>query len=157
MIGETAMAGKIVDRRDKERQINPRSLENLKLGAEARNQDKQRTNLTLLPETAHWLKGTGNASEKVDELVAEARRGNLGSAPGASEQVEQLQKALEQEREKVRQLEQAVKAETERANDAVLDGLKAATILHEALKFKSNNATPIKARIREALKLIDDV
>ena len=157
MIGETAMAGKIVDRRDKERQINPRSLENLKLGAEARNQDKQRTNLTLLPETAHWLKGTGNASEKVDELVAEARRGNLGSAPGASEQVEQLQKALEQEREKVKQLEQAVKAETERANDAVLDGLKAATILQEALKFKSNNATPIKAAIREALKLIDDI
>ena len=36
-------------------------------------------------------------------------------------------------------------------------GLKAATILHEALKFKSNNATPIKARIREALKLIDDI
>jgi hypothetical protein len=157
MIGETAMAGKIVDRRDKERQVNPRSLENLKLGAEARNQDKQRTNLTLLPETVQWLKGTGNASEKVDELVTEARRNNSVSAPGASEQVEQLQKALEQEREKVRQLEQAVRAETERANDAVLDGLKAATILQEALKFKSNNATPIKARIREALKLIDDI
>jgi len=157
MIGETAMAGKIVDRRDKERQVNPRSLENLKLGAEARNQDKKRTNLTLLPETVRWLKGWGNASDKVDELVTEARRNNSVSAPGASEQVEQLQKALEQEREKVRQLEQAVKAERDRADEYCSDGLKAATILQEALKFKSNNATPIKAAIREALKLIDDV
>jgi hypothetical protein len=151
------MADRIVDRRDKERQVNPRSLENLKLGAEARNQDKQRTNLTLLPETVRWLKDSGNASDKVDQLVREAQKNNSVSAPASDQQIEQLQKALKQEREKVKQLERILKEETERANDAVLDGLKAATILHEALKFKSNNATPIKARIREALKLIDDI
>ena len=151
------MAGKIVDRRDKERQINPRSLENLKLGAEARNQDKQRTNLTLLPETVEWLKGTGNASEKVDELVTEARRNNSVSAPGASEQVEQLQKALEQEREKVRQLERLLKEETERANEYCLEELKAAKILHEALKLKANAGGAIKNKIKAALKFIDDI
>jgi len=151
------MADRIVDRRDKERQVNPRSLENLKLGAEARNQDKQRTNLTLLPETVQWLKGTGNASEKVDELVTEARRNNSVSAPGASEQVEQLQKALEQEREKVRQLERLLKEETERANEYCLEELKAAKILHEALKLKANAGGAIKNKIKAALKFIDDI
>ena len=151
------MNEKIVDRRGKERQVNPRSLENLKLGAEARNQDKQRTNLTLLPETVRWLKGWGNASEKVDELVAEARRNNSVSTPAISEQVEQLQKAYEQEREKVKQLEQMLKAETERANEYCSEELKASKILHEALKLKANSGGAIKNKIKEALSFIDDI
>lgn len=59
------------------RQLNPRSLENLKLGAEARNQNKVRRNTTLLPETIQWLEERGNASLLIDSLVASARNGSL--------------------------------------------------------------------------------
>lgn len=59
------------------RQINPRSLENLKLGAEARRQDKIRRNCSLLAETIQWLEGSGNASNMIDILVASARSGSL--------------------------------------------------------------------------------
>lgn len=62
---------------EKHRQMNERSLENLKLGAQARDQGKIRTNCTLLPETLEWLKKHGNASHLIDELVKAARTGNL--------------------------------------------------------------------------------
>lgn len=55
------------------RKTNPRSLENLKLGAEARNQGKQKLNVTLLPKTIRWLKARGNASLAIDDLVANAK------------------------------------------------------------------------------------
>lgn len=60
---------------EKERQINPRSLENLKLGAEARRKGKIRRNTTLLPETIEWLEERGNVSEMIDQLVASAKNG----------------------------------------------------------------------------------
>lgn len=62
---------------DKEREINPRSRQNLNLGAKAKH--KARVNLTLLPETIEWLKeqGQGNASSMIDRLVASARNGEV--------------------------------------------------------------------------------
>lgn len=63
----------------KKKQVSQRSLENLKLGSEARRKDKQRHNFTLLPETVAWLKGTGNASDTIDALVTSARDGGLKS------------------------------------------------------------------------------
>lgn len=64
---------------DKERRINERSLENLKLGAVARRQGKERHNYTILPETHQWLEHSGNASRRLDELVASAKRGEIKS------------------------------------------------------------------------------
>jgi DNA polymerase III alpha subunit (gram-positive type) len=64
----------------KERQINPRSLENLKLGKTAGNKKKIRFNTTLLPETITWLKGCGNASDTIDALVTNFRDGRFGSS-----------------------------------------------------------------------------
>jgi len=61
----------------KERQINPRSLENLKLGAKARDKGKIRRNTTLLPETIEWLDSRGNASGLIDQLVKAAKSGEL--------------------------------------------------------------------------------
>ncbi|MUL39323.1 hypothetical protein [Gloeocapsopsis dulcis] len=61
----------------KERQINPRSLENLKLGAKARDKGKIRRNTTLLPATIAWLDKRGNASDLIDQLVKAAQRGEL--------------------------------------------------------------------------------
>lgn len=63
----------------KERQMNERSLENLKLGAQARYQGKLRQNFSILPETLEWLKKGGNASSRIDELVAAAKSGQLKS------------------------------------------------------------------------------
>lgn len=63
----------------KERRISERSLENLKLGAQSRNQGKVRQNFTLLPETLQWLKCSGNASSMIDDLVAIAKDGGLKS------------------------------------------------------------------------------
>jgi tellurite resistance protein len=62
---------------EKQRQMSERSLENLKLGAIARDQGKIRTNCTLLPETLEWLKKHGNASHLIDELVKAAKSGEL--------------------------------------------------------------------------------
>lgn len=93
----------------KERQINERSLENLKLGAQARYQGKVRHNVSLLPETMEWLKKGGNASSRIDELVAAAKSGELKSihthdtkdenhllSENVYKQIEQLKTELEQ-------------------------------------------------------------
>jgi septal ring factor EnvC (AmiA/AmiB activator) len=61
----------------KERQINPRSLENLKLGKTAGDKKKIRFNTTLLPETIAWLKACGNASDTIDALVKSLRDGSF--------------------------------------------------------------------------------
>ncbi|WP_155823743.1 hypothetical protein [Gloeocapsa sp. PCC 7428] len=60
-----------------DKQISPRSLENLKLGALKRYQGKVRCNFTILPETLEWLKRGGNASSRIDQLVAAAKRKEL--------------------------------------------------------------------------------
>lgn len=67
----------IIDKNGSERVIHQSSLENLKLGAQARYQDKRKLNLTLLPETIQWLKASGNASKRVDDLAAAAQAGRL--------------------------------------------------------------------------------
>jgi hypothetical protein len=59
------------------RNMNPASLENLKMGAASRRQNKVPCNLTLLPETVAWLKKGGNASAKVDEMVGKILKGDL--------------------------------------------------------------------------------
>lgn len=53
------------------------SLENLKMGAIARNQGKKRVNVTLLPRTLEWLDRSGNRSEMIDEIVRRILKGEL--------------------------------------------------------------------------------
>ena len=67
------------------RGTNPRSLENLELGAKARYKGKVRRNATLLPETIQWLEERGNASEMIDLLVASAKNGSLKFNPDISD------------------------------------------------------------------------
>ena len=59
------------------RKVNPVSLENLKLGAIARNKGKIKCSVTLLPETKAWLERGGNISGRIDELVAKIMSGQL--------------------------------------------------------------------------------
>jgi hypothetical protein len=74
---EKTMKQKIKDRNGRERILDDRSLENLKLGPIFRDQGKQRFNTTLRPETIAWLKRGGNASQRIEDLVDAARSGYL--------------------------------------------------------------------------------
>jgi hypothetical protein len=49
--------------------MNENSLNNLKLGAAARNKGKVKLNLRVLPEVARDLKRSGNASRFVELLL----------------------------------------------------------------------------------------
>jgi len=53
--------------------MNENSLNNLKLGAAARDKGKVKLNLTVLPDVAKDLKRSGNASRFV-ELLLQAHR-----------------------------------------------------------------------------------
>ncbi len=59
------------------REMNPKSLENLKMGAVARNQGKIRCQVTILPETKEWLARGGNLSGRIDEMVKKILKGEL--------------------------------------------------------------------------------
>ncbi len=87
------------------RKMNPNSLENLKMGAVARNQGKIRCQVTLLPQTKEWLaRGGGNLSGRIDELVTKVLKGELVGA----RKLEELQREialLEAEVERLRSSE----------------------------------------------------
>jgi hypothetical protein len=53
--------------------MNENSLNNLKLGAAARNKGKVKLNLSVMPDVAKDLKRSGNASRFV-ELLLQAHR-----------------------------------------------------------------------------------
>jgi hypothetical protein len=69
----TSMEGAVVAGRE----MNPNSLENLKMGAITRNQGKVRCQVTILPETKEWLARGGNLSGRIDEMVAKVLKGEL--------------------------------------------------------------------------------
>jgi len=133
---------------DKERRISERSLENLKLGAQARYQGKVRQNFTILPQTLEWLKKSGNASQRVDELVSSAKNGDLKSS------YTHERKARENlnSNSAYNQIND-LKVELERlkANQA-----QAANILQEALKLKANACGAIKEQIKQVLRLLGE-
>lgn len=67
-----------------------RSIEDSELGAKPREQGKMRLNVTVLPTTSTWLKGRGNASHMIDELVEAAIVGNLEPADQPLQKLEEL-------------------------------------------------------------------
>ncbi len=73
------------------RKMNPKSLENLKMGAITRNQGKIRCQITILPETKEWLARGGNLSGRIDELVKKVLKGELVGA----RKLEELQREIE--------------------------------------------------------------
>jgi uncharacterized coiled-coil protein SlyX len=78
------------------------------------------------------------------------------SAQNAAE-IEKLKQQLTETQKAIADLKHQLKQETQRADDAVYNGLKAATLLHEALKLKANAGGAIKLKIKQALALIDDI
>jgi DNA repair exonuclease SbcCD ATPase subunit len=102
---------KIKDRNGKERILDERSLENLKLGPIFRDQGKQRFNTTLRPETIAWLKRGGNASQRIEDLVDAARSGYLQgfqvdkTTDTSSDELEKLKTQVAELKAQVAQLE----------------------------------------------------
>ncbi len=105
------MKQKIKDRNGKERILDERSLENLKLGPIFRDQGKQRFNTTLRPETIAWLKRGGNASQRIEDLVDAARSGYLQgfqvdkTTDTSSDELEKLKTQVAELKAQVAQLE----------------------------------------------------
>lgn len=71
------LAMSITDDKKRKHQVNERSLDNLKLGPESRRKDKQRRNMSLLPETIKLLEKWGNASDWVDKAAAAYKAGRI--------------------------------------------------------------------------------
>ena len=79
------------------KKMSQNSLDNLKMGSQARNQGKVKCNITILPETKEWLSRNGNLSGRIDELVGKYLRGDLvgsGSLREARERCKQLEAQL---------------------------------------------------------------
>jgi predicted nucleic acid-binding Zn-ribbon protein len=71
------------------KKVNSKSLANL--NPRNRYQGKERFNTTLLPETICWLQQSGNASQKIEELVLEAKSGNAHELINSDNTYEQKQ------------------------------------------------------------------
>lgn len=155
---------------EKKRQVSERSLENLKLGADARRQGKVRHNFSILPETAQWLKATGNASDAIDALVVDFKdRGTVSNRTHSQkedkhalpndvyERMESLERENEQLRSQLEDLKRLEKDATDQLCQCHSDAFKAANILKASLKLASNAGGKIKREIEKALPLIDDV
>ncbi len=85
------------------RKVSPKSLENLKMGAIARNQGKIRCQITILPETKEWLASGGNLSGRIDELVSKVLKGELVGG----RKLEQLEREVQWLRAEVERLQKS--------------------------------------------------
>lgn len=109
---------------------NSHSLENLESGPSSRTQAKTRLNVTVLPGTSNWLKGRGNASQMIDELVAAAIDGKIKTADHLSQQLEELNRENSELKTQLNQLQSQLQKESEQRpdyqvmRDQVLSSLK---------------------------------
>jgi len=134
------MKQKIKDRNGKERILDERSLENLKLGPIFRDQGKQRFNTTLRPETIAWLKRGGNASQRIEDLVDAARRS--GYLQGFQVDKTDANDELEKLKTQVAELEaQVVQLEGQPSALELIDEYLAEHELTERIKDLNKNRT----------------
>jgi type IV secretory pathway VirB10-like protein len=98
----------------KRRMSKSRSMEELELGASEHAQTKTRLNVTVLPKTSNWLKGRGNASQTIDELVEAAIAVNLKPADNSSEKLEEQ---LARENEELKAALNQLQTESEQHQD----------------------------------------
>ena len=109
---------------------NSHSLENLESGPSSRAQAKTRLNVTVLPGTSNWLKGRGNASQMIDELVAAAIDGKIKPSDHQSQQLEELNRENSELKTQLSQLQSQLQKESEQLpdyqvmRDKVLNSLK---------------------------------
>lgn len=104
----------MIDKNGKIRLKKSRSVEHLEVGAASHDQAKTRLNVTVLPSTSTWLKGRGNASQTIDELVAEAMNGNLTSPEQSSQQLAELTRKNEELSLEITRLQTQLQQEAEK-------------------------------------------
>lgn len=108
---------------------NLSSLENSVSEASSRDPKKIRLNVTVLPKTSSWLKEQGNASQLIDELVAEAIAGNPKPVDSHAQKLAELTRENEALKSALDQLQSQMQNESERLDyqgirDKVLFSLK---------------------------------
>jgi predicted GNAT family acetyltransferase len=101
-------------------------MEDLEAGPSSRAQGKIRLNVTVLPRTSNWLKGRGNASQMIDQLVEAAIAGDLKTADHPSEKLEELTRENEELKAALSQLQQESEQHQDYQvmRDKVLNSLK---------------------------------
>ena len=107
----------MIERNGRKTNRKARSFEDFETGASSHAQTKTRLNVTVLPSTSNWLKGRGNASHTIDELVEAAIARNLKPADNLSHKVAEL--ICENEKLKVEQshLQSQLQKESEKRRD----------------------------------------
>lgn len=116
----------MINKNGKIRLSNSLSIKDLEMGASSHAQTKTRLNVTVLPKTSNWLKGQGNASQAIDELVAAAMTTNLEVTDQPSEKLAELTRENEELKAELSQLQQESqkRQDYEVIRDKVLNSLK---------------------------------
>jgi len=105
-----------------------------------------------LNDVQHWKESSESYKRQGLKLRAEFDE--------LTEEVEQLQEKAnkwEEDKKAIANLEQMLKAARQHSDEVEHDSLKAAAILHKALKLNLKAGGAIKVKIRQALELIDDI
>lgn len=103
----------MIERNGRKTNRKARSFEDFETGASSHAPTKTRLNVTVLPRTSNWLKGRGNASHTIDELVEAAIAGNLKPADNLSQKVAELIR----ENEKLKAEQSQLQKESEKRRD----------------------------------------
>lgn len=116
----------MINKNGKIRLSNSLSIKELEMGVSSHAQTKTRLNVTVLPKTSNWLKGQGNASQAIDELVAAAMTTNLEVTDHPSEKLAELTRENEELKTELSQLqkESQKRQDYEVIRDKVLNSLK---------------------------------
>lgn len=111
------MTNSTIEKNQKLVKRNSRSIEGLDLGASAHSQTKTRLNVTVMPRTSSWLKGRGNASHTIDELVEAAIAGNLEPEDNPSQKLAELVRSNSELKAELSQLKSQLQKESETHRD----------------------------------------
>jgi len=106
-----------------------------------------------------------NQRKKYEKLLKDAQNWRESSesyqrqAAKLRTELDELHNTLgnQEDKKAIANLERQVRGERERADEYCLEELKAAKILHEALKLPANKGGAIKTKIKQALQFIDDI
>ncbi len=107
----------MIDKNGKIRLSNSRSIEDLEIGVSSHAQTKTRLNVTVLAKTSTWLKGQGNASHAIDELVAAAIAENPNVVDHPSEKLAELTRENEELKAELSQVLSQLQTESQKCRD----------------------------------------
>ena len=116
----------MTDKNGKAGLSNTHEIAESESGASSRAQTKTRLNVTVLSSTSNWLKGRGNASSTIDELVEAVIAGNLESANHPSEKIAELTRENSELKAKLSQVQEESEKhpDYQAIRDQVMNSLK---------------------------------